>query len=165
VVNRPPAQLGNRIVHTTFLLLAVWVLATFCGCGGPDNRAEIQGTVRVNGELLASGAISFRPTEGTQGPSSGARIADGRYHVPRTMGVAVGKNLVSVVSPTLTGRKIDSGGGLMVEEGVQTIPPKYNYSSKVVSEVQPKSNQLDFDFKIDAKEWPAAAYLKTIKDK
>jgi hypothetical protein len=142
-------------------MLLNWIAV--CGCGKSDNLAEIQGTVRVNGQLLAAGAISFRPAEGTQGPSSGARIVDGKYHVSASMGVAVGKNTVCVVSPTLTGRKIDTGGGLMIDEGVQTIPPKYNYSSTLVCEVQPKSNELDFDLKVDAKEWPAAAHLKTIK--
>jgi hypothetical protein len=148
-------------MRTTTRLLIILVMAAAIGCGKPENRAEISGTVRVNGQLLVSGAISFRPTEGTQGPSSGAQIVDGAYHVPQTMGVAVGKNLVCVVSPTLTGRKIDSGGGLIVDEGVQTIPPKYNYSSDLVCEVQAKSNQLDFDLKVDPKEWPNVRFLKT----
>jgi hypothetical protein len=140
-------------------------MAAVIGCGKSENRAEISGTVRVNGKLLSSGAISFRPTEGTEGPSSGAPIADGKYHVPRTMGVAIGKNQVCIISPTPTGRKIDRGGGLMVDEGVQTIPPKYNYSTELVCKVQAKSNELDFDLKVDPKQWPEAAYLKTIEAK
>jgi hypothetical protein len=150
-------------VRRTACLLIFLTGAAVCGCGKSATLAEIQGTVRVNGQLLAAGAISFRPAEGTQGRSSGARIVDGKYHVPVSMGVAVGKNTVCVVSPTLTGRKIDTGGGLMIDEGVQTIPPKYNYSSTLVCEVQPKSNQLDFDLKVDPKDWPAVAHLQTVK--
>jgi hypothetical protein len=148
---------------TTLLLASLPLLITF-GCGRSDTqRTEVNGTVRVNGELLGSGAISFRPTEGNQGPSSGAQITDGKYHIPRTMGVAIGKNRVSILSPTLTGGKIDSGGGLMVEEGVQTIPPKYNYSSEIIRDLQPGSNQLDFDLKVDSAEWPSARFLGPVK--
>jgi hypothetical protein len=128
-------------------LLALLSLLTAVGCGGPDNRAEITGTVRLNGEPLATGSISFVPTDGTVGPSSGGEIINGKYHVPRTKGVAVGKNLVSIRSAVKTGRKVAGSFGQMEDEQVPVIPRKYNDQSELVRDIQPKSNQVDFELK------------------
>lgn len=127
----------------TLLLLSI----TF-GCGGPDNRAEVRGTIRVNGQPLGSGSIAFSPTEGNDGPTAGARITNGQYHVPRAKGVAIGKNRVSIRSIKKTGRKIDRYG-TMVDEYVQAIPSQYNVRSTLVRDVQPRANVLDFDLKVD----------------
>jgi hypothetical protein len=132
-----------KLMRTTIFLLLLMV----CGCGGPDNRAEISGTVRFNGQPLATGSISFVPTGEKSGPTSGALIADGKYHVPRAKGAALGENRVMICSVAATGRKIVSGHGDLVDERRQVIPAKYNDASELVRTVQPGSNQLDFDLK------------------
>jgi hypothetical protein len=132
-------------MHKTIFLLTLLPLLTVFGCGGPDNRAEISGTVRLNGTPLATGSISFVPTEGTTGPSSGGLITDGKYHVPRAKGVAVGKNRVSILSVMKTGRRIADLRGELEDEKVQVVPRKYNEESELICTVKSGSNQLDFD--------------------
>lgn len=138
-------------MRKTILLLALLPLLMVFGCGGPDNRAEVTGTVRFNGEPLPTGTISFVPTEGNSGPSSGGIITDGKYQVPRAKGVTVGKNKVSIYSTVKSGRKITQdqyrGGKDLMDEWVQVIPSKYNVQSEIICTVQPGSNQLDFDLK------------------
>jgi hypothetical protein len=134
-------------MRTTILLLVLLPLLTAFGCGGPDNRAEVSGTVRLNGQPVASGSISFVPTDGNTGPSSGGVIADGKYSVPQAKGVAVGKNRVSILSTVKTGRKINIGRDGLEDEWLQVVPAKYNDQSELVRDVKSGSNQLDFDLK------------------
>jgi hypothetical protein len=133
-------------MHKTPLSVLL-ALMTVVGCGGPNNRAEVSGSVRLNGQPMTSGSISFVPTEGTTGPSSGGEIKDGRYSVPRDKGVAIGKNRVSILSTVNTGRKINIGREAPVDEWLQVVPAKYNEQSELVREIKRGSNQLDFDLK------------------
>jgi hypothetical protein len=121
------------------------LLLMLMGCGGPDKRAEIRGMVRLDGKPLATGTISFTPTEANPGPSSGGTIADGEYVVPRSQGVAIGTNTVRIRSTQPTGRKTMLRPGEMIDEWKQIIPPKYNDLSEIVCTVGPGSNQVDFD--------------------
>src|SRR5215470_15766954 len=63
------------------------------GCSG-DNRSEVSGTVKLNGQPVVEGAINFIPIEGNKGAGAGAAIIDGKYHIPRSSGVTAGKNRV-----------------------------------------------------------------------
>jgi hypothetical protein len=143
--------------------LVLLSLSMISGCGGPQDRAEVSGTVRLNGQPLPTGAISFVPTEGTTGPSSGALIADGAYHIVRAQGAAVGKNRVSIRCVVKTGGKTTNRMGTSEDAKQQVVPPKYNDQSELVCDIKSGSNPLDFDLKVDVKEWPAATYLKTLK--
>jgi hypothetical protein len=133
--------------HKHIAIVGLALLPLLIGCGRSDNRAEVSGTIRLNGEPLATGTISFVPMEGTTGPSSGGHIIDGEYHVPGQNGVAVGKNRVSILSVVKTGRKIGDLRGESEDEKVQVVPRKYNTESEVICTVQPGSNRLDFDLK------------------
>jgi hypothetical protein len=135
------------VIEKTILPLMLLALLNILGCGGPDKRAEVSGTVRLNGQPLASGSIAFVPTVGNTGPSSGGVITDGRYSVPRTKGVAIGKNRVSILSTVKTGRKIDIGRSDLQDEWLQVVPAKYNEQSEIVCDIKPGSNQQDFDLK------------------
>jgi hypothetical protein len=122
----------------TLLLLA--------GCSG--DKAEISGTVRLDGQLIEEGSINFIPIEGTTGPGAGAVIAKGRYHIPQSKGATVGKNRVELRAFKMTGRKvIDPTGrpGAVTQERVPAFPPEYNDNSKLVEEIHKGSNTLDFD--------------------
>src|SRR5581483_11605836 len=87
----------------------VLVCACLClaGCfrSGPE-RAEVVGSVKLDGVLIDEGAIQFIPDEGTQGPSAGEAIAQGKYAIPRAKGVVVGKNRVVLNGNRKTGRKV-----------------------------------------------------------
>ena len=101
----------------------------------------------MDGIPLATGTISFIPTDANRGPSSGGTIVDGVYDVPKSQGVTIGKNKVRIRSTQPTGRKILHRPGEMIDEWKQIIPPKYNDLSEIVCTVEPGSNQMDFDLK------------------
>jgi hypothetical protein len=131
-------------MRTTISLLLLMV----CGCGGPDNRAEVSGTVRVNGQPLDHGSITFRPTDGNDGPTAGAGITGGQFRVDRAKGAAVGKNRVVIQCTIKTGRQITGGRGMTEEQKIEVIPARYNNNSELVRDVKPGASQLDFDLQV-----------------
>jgi hypothetical protein len=123
------------------------------GCGGND-LAEVSGAVAIDGQPVTEGSIQFIPIEGTTGPGAGAPIENGRYHIPRQKGVAVGKNRVELRAFKKTGRKVQDPTGLpgtLTEERVPAFPKEYNDSSTVVREVQAGSNTIDFLVQLSTK--------------
>jgi hypothetical protein len=127
--------------------LALGLLAAL-GCSGSGSKAEVSGTVKLDGQLIEEGSIQFIPVEGTTGPSTGAAIKDGQYHIPRAQGAAIGKNRVELRSFKMSGRKIQdptAPPGTLTEARVQAFPPEYNDRSTVVKEIQAGSNTIDFD--------------------
>jgi hypothetical protein len=129
-------------------------LVSLLGCSDAG-KAEVSGTVRLNGELVEEGSIQFIPVEGTKGPSAGAAIKNGKYHVPRSKGAAIGKNRVELRAFKTTGRKVQdptAPPGTTVGERAQLFPAKYNDDSTVVKEIKPSGNIIDFDVRTDQKE-------------
>jgi hypothetical protein len=121
-------------------------LLWLAGCSG--NEAEVSGTVRLDGELIQEGSITFIPVEGTKGPGVGAVIKDGQYHIPRSGGVTVGKNRVELRAFKSSGKKVqDPTGapGVLVEVRVPAFPPEYNDQSTVIKEIRAGANTIDFD--------------------
>ncbi len=134
-----------RALHLSGLAAALLLVA---GCSG--NKAEVSGTVRLDGELVEEGSINFIPVEGTTGAGAGAVIKNGKYHVPRSQGVTVGKNRVELRAFKKTGKQAPDPTGLpgaMTEERVPAFPPEYNDSSTVVKEIARGANTIDFDVK------------------
>jgi hypothetical protein len=132
-------------------LLAALALAGLVTLGCSGNLAEVSGTVRLNGQPIEEGAITFIPVGGAKGAGSGATIRDGRYRVPRSKGVTVGKNRVELRAFRNTGRKVkDPTGqpGALVEERVPAFPPEYNDNSTLVREVRAGSNKFDFEIEV-----------------
>ncbi|MBN9118794.1 MAG: hypothetical protein J0I06_06485 [Planctomycetes bacterium] len=140
-----------------FRRLVVILPATlFCaalGCSG-DNRSEVSGTVKVNGQPVAEGAINFIPTAGNTGAGAGAVITNGKYHIPRSAGAAAGKNRVELRAFKNTGRKVqDPTGapGALADERVMIFPPEYNDRSTLVRDVKSGSDTIDFDITVPAR--------------
>lgn len=125
------------------------ILCSPIGCNEGD-RAEVSGTVSLNGTSIEEGSISFIPVEGNNGPEVGAVINKGRYHIPRTLGVMVGKNRVELKAFRNSGRKVqDPTGppGTLAEERVAAFPPEYNERSTLFRDVNKGSNTIDFDIR------------------
>lgn len=121
-------------------------LLALTGCSG--QRADVSGSVRLDGQPVDEGSIQFIPVEGTAGPGAGGIIKDGRYHITRDKGVTAGKNRVELRAFRKSGRKVQDPTGLpgvKAEERVQAFPPEYNDRSTVVKEVRSGSNTIDFD--------------------
>lgn len=131
-------------------ILSTISLCAALGCSG-DNRSEVSGIVKVNGQPITEGAINFIPVEGNKGAGAGATITDGKYHIPRSAGVAAGKNRVELRAFKSSGRKVqDPTGkpGTLAEERVLLFPPEYNERSTLVRDVKSGSDTIDFDLTI-----------------
>lgn len=132
--------------QTIAVTLSVLLLAG-CAGGGPDDRGEVRGTVRLDGQPVEKGSIVFQPTGGNSGPTSGATIQDGTYHVPAKKGPAVGANRIEIRAQRKTGRKVPARPPMTGEEDeiVEAIPARYNEESTLVEEIKPGENVIDFD--------------------
>ncbi|MSR52580.1 MAG: hypothetical protein EXS09_04740 [Gemmataceae bacterium] len=130
-------------------LLPIAFICSLQGCSSSE-RAEVFGTVILNGVPIEEGSISFIPIEGNLGPEVGAVIRDGRFHIPRSQGVMVGKNRVELKAFRNSGRKVqDPTGrpGTLAEERVPAFSPEYNERSTLIRDVNKGSNTIDFDIR------------------
>ena len=130
-------------------LLAAIALATFAGCN--TGRFPVSGEVTFNGKPISEGTISFEPADG-QGPTTGGKIADGKYQLEGNAAPLPGKKIVRIFAARKTGRKIEAGPpsprGTMVEEIERCIPDIYNTKSTLTCEVASQAhNRLDFHLK------------------
>jgi hypothetical protein len=80
-------------------LVCVVVVAMTGGCGPSGlERAVLSGTVTYQGQPVKEGLIRFIPIKGTEGPSWGAHIIDGRYKAAGKGGVPVGTHKVEILA-------------------------------------------------------------------
>src|SRR3712207_3232365 len=120
-----------------------------CAGGGPE-RADVSGTVKLDGEPIKEGVIQFIHVEGTTGPGTGDEIRDGKFHLPRAKGPVVGKNRIELRAFKKSGRQvIDPTGpkGARTEEIIQIFPAEYNDRSTLVRTVERGTNTIDLDLK------------------
>ena len=128
-------------------LLPIAALCGLIGCSG-DDRAEVSGAVSLNGQAIEEGSISFIPIDGNLGPQVGAVIRAGRFHIPRSLGVMVGKNRVELRAFRMSGRKVQdptAPTGTLAEERVPAFPPEFNERSTLIRDVNKGSNTIDFE--------------------
>ena len=117
------------------------------GCGEIEDRGEVRGTVRLDGQPLDEGAIQFVPTEGNPGPPAWTTIRNGTFHIPAQTGPSIGKHRIVVNSIKATGRKLPPPipGSEPVDERVETIPKRYNKESTLQREIKQGENVIDLD--------------------
>ncbi len=130
------------------LWLAVLCCLALSGCSGAPaaEPAAVKGTVKFNGEPVASGGIRLSTEDGTPGPGGISPIKDGQYEIPETSGLKAGKYLVVINAFKKTGRKIKvDEAGTEKEEEKQYLPRRYNDASDVHLELMPGDNTKDFD--------------------
>ncbi|QDT54931.1 hypothetical protein Pan44_29710 [Caulifigura coniformis] len=117
---------------------------TLSGCGGGDDgppRAEVTGTVTLDGKLVEGAGLQFI-SEGPTGITAyGRSDANGQYVMhfgaSRT-GAGIGKNRVRITSDdfvTVGDEKFES---------TEVFPPKYNVKSEEFVEVKEGDNVFDF---------------------
>jgi hypothetical protein len=133
--------------HKAITLALLWSLACLCGCGpsGPE-RVVVSGTVTYRGQPIEQGSIRFVPSGSTQGPASGAVIAQGKYDVSAKGGVLVGTHRVEITA--VAPRKDPMGRDLAAMEGAgaQYLPAKYNRESTLTATIDSGSpNERNFD--------------------
>jgi hypothetical protein len=119
-------------------------LLLLCGCAGSE--PSISGTVKLDSEPLAEGAVRFIPIEGTSGPDAGAEIKDGKYRVVQP-GLAPGRYRVEFSSHKPTGKRVrDPLGGGLAQETVQLVPQQYRgENSTLRRDITQGANTKDFE--------------------
>ena len=132
-------------MRQVFLLDLLLLSSVICiaGCGQNDGRQAVSGTIKLDGKPFGDGAINFRPAAGTQGPSSGGPIDQGRFTVPAQAGLLPGTYEVTIIAMRETGRVINDPQKGPVPELVQVRfnkpPPNVTVSA---------SEKNDFEFEL-----------------
>lgn len=126
------------------LVMIGMTVAGLAGCGqkGPTApTTRLEGAVRLDGQPIPEGIISFIPQQKKQAPPAKGQIRDGRYTADN---VPIGPVLVVMSAPKKTGKiqKIPDSKA-EYEEVVETIPPKYLAGIPV--EVTKDMKTKDFD--------------------
>ncbi len=132
--------------------LSVSLLTALLGCGGdnPLGRKAISGTVKLDGQPLASGAIELHPLEG--GVQSGDLINRGSYSIPAQDGPTLGKYRV-VIYDTYETPPLPPGhmpGDDLPPAPKPKVPPEWNTKSSQTIEVK-QAGPFKFDFDIQTK--------------
>jgi hypothetical protein len=129
--------------------LAACLLVGVAGCSAGPELTSVSGVVRVDGEPMPRGTISFFPADGNRGPSAGAGIVDGRYEIEAEKGVKIGRNRVEIVGYRPTGRTITvkGVGGMptVVDENFPLAGPEYNRETTLTAEIRRGHNVRDFE--------------------
>lgn len=118
-------------------------MTLLAGCGGSrPSSATVSGEVRVDGQPLERGTISFAPLEGAGNPATG-EIAQGRYEVRMNSG----KMRVMISAPVVVEKKKDSTApdANWVEIANESLPDKYHSKSTTHYDVRPGSQTKDWE--------------------
>lgn len=116
------------------------------GCSDPG-REPIRGTVTFDGTPVKKGYIQFSPMPGTQSPTTGANIVDGKYEVRASKGLFEGKFQVDIKEWRETEKKTrDLVTGESINAGIeQALPSKYNAKTELTVEVKAGTENYNFD--------------------
>ena len=123
--------------------MAGWTLVV--GCSDSD-RQSIEGTVTLDGQPLPSGSIIFVPQPGTESPTAGGKIEDGKFSVSSQKGIFAGEFGVQITATRPTGKKSrDPRTGVVMEDHEQYLPARYNTASELKVEVRAGApNRFEF---------------------
>jgi hypothetical protein len=141
------------------------------GCGSSDPLGVgVSGMATYKGKPIKEGVIAFIPMDGTNGPTGGASIDDGKYAIPRRGALAPGKYRVEIRAFAETGKETPKSTHLSqmfgrpvdkvsVDPAVSQelarikvekknfIPDRYNVNSELTSSLA-NENQVTADFEL-----------------
>ena len=117
-----------------------FVVLAISGCG--SDKAEVKGTVKLDGEALPDGEISFAIEGSNKGGN--AKITNGNYTAEVSLGKAKVQITASKKVPLPPGEKGMYGDK---EEVRQYLPEKYNSKSELSADITGPNSSLNFDLK------------------
>ena len=133
-------QMDKLAQRFWFCAASVLWSALFVGCAD-DGLVPVHGSVRVDGQPVELGTISFTPADG-KGPSAEAVINAGAY----TVSVAPGRKKVAIHGHKKVGEQFpwgkDNPPAPIYEEAV---PARYNKNSELQCEINDTNSQHDFE--------------------
>jgi hypothetical protein len=131
-----------RQVRLSFaLFLAASGLAAGCS-GSRDDlpREPVSGSVTLDGQPLAEGAIQFTPAGGSEGRQTSAtvEVANGEFSIPRADGLVPGSYKVSISAvPVKRDTHVKATiGKKKAAPAKELIPAKYNTKSTLTEEIK-----------------------------
>jgi hypothetical protein len=124
-------------------ILVLVCMASLVGCG--DGKSSVTGTVTLDNQPVASGAIAFVKSEGELA-REGAVIKDGSFqaHLPP------GKYKLELNSQKVVGKrkqKAFDGTEEEVELTEELFPERYNRKTELSQEIKPGANLIKLDLK------------------
>lgn len=122
---------ADPAVHGWKDRLQDWMLAS--GFLTSAKRAEVKGSVSVDGQPLRWGMIALVPQEPNQ-PRAWAMISRGKYTIPQSRGAVVGRNSIEIYNL-----------GSVEPRPTQPDFEKYDAASKLVIEVADGVNEFDLE--------------------
>jgi hypothetical protein len=158
----------KQVVRSATSLILVLVAG---GCGSSDPLGVgVSGMVTYKGQPIKEGLIAFIPMDGTNGPTGGANIDDGKYAIPRRGALAPGKYRVEIRAFEETGKespkntqqsqmfgrsveKVSAAPDVAQElarikmERKNVVPDRYNVNSELTNTL-PDETQVTVDFEL-----------------
>jgi hypothetical protein len=119
-------------------VLGSFLVAALAGCG--DGKGTVNGTVTLDGESVANGAVTFVKTEG-EPVREGAVIRNGSFQTR----LPPGKYRVEVNGRKVVGKKTQKGFNGEDEEIELTeelFPERYNTKSELTEEIKSGDNAV-----------------------
>lgn len=144
-------EIRKRIFRcSTSLVLIGLFFVSVIGCKppNPQGRLAVSGNVKVNGEPVKDGTITFTPknANAVKTPSSGV-IKNGVYSLAADKGLAPGEYTVLFFASEGTG-KFDETNPMRPEILKALIPDKYNVASQEKVTVDSGTTTFDFDLEV-----------------
>ena len=127
------------------------------GCPDSGGRYSVTGTVRVNGEPVKDGSISFVPVDiNAAHGGSGAAILGGKYSISKKEGLFPGEYKVQLFATADSGRVRETPNPITGEKSpirMHIIPERYNLQTTLKETIEPKKNTFDYDLTVDESEF------------
>ncbi|WP_417388788.1 hypothetical protein [Gimesia sp.] len=125
-------------MKSIFLLLLMTLPLQGCFQGTGANESEVSGVIKLDGEPLPEGTITFISADNTTHSAQG-KIQNGEYQVT----VPVGEKRVEIHASRWTGKPYKKYD---IMETEQYLPAIYNEQSQLTADVKPAEDvQLDFE--------------------
>ena len=136
-----------KFVAIFSVLLSV---ACFVGCKPSDGLNDVEGTVTLNGQPLASGHIDMGPMAGQSGTPVGGDIVDGKFKLRASEGemvVSIRSQQTVQLSPEE--QTADEKAHGVTERTKELLPQKYNDRSELKTTIVKGKNTVTFDLTTD----------------
>lgn len=140
--------MSMRVQTCWNLLLVVCFLSLMVGCGN-SKRLPVKGEVSIDGTPVQEGFMNFTPLPGTEGPTAGAKIADGKYEIDPLKSLFEGNYVVSIKVWKQSKRVTEDFATGERERGIiQILPPKYNSESELTLELVRGEDTYNFELEL-----------------
>jgi len=140
--------MSSLCFNKTGILFASWIILAFItGCDGSKSQSGVEGNINFKGSPLDQGTIQFFPESGGA-PVGSSLIANGKYTIPKSPGIAPGKYRIVISSGDTKAPPAEAMPGQSGPPAKERIPAEYNSGSlknPVIREVGSGINQIDFD--------------------